>query len=101
MSGSLAYLEEAVQLGGYVSFAGNLTYKNAHQLRELALHVPKDRLLIETDAPFLPPQSKRGKTNEPQFITETAAMLAATLGIAQDECEALTTKNAEVFFTLS
>lgn len=98
MSGSQEYLQEAVAFGGNISFAGNLTYKNAEALRELAQHTPTDRILLETDAPFLPPQSKRGQINEPAFIVETAQKLASVLGISHQECEKLTTANAERVF---
>ena len=100
MSGSLAYLQEALALGGNISFAGNLTYKNAEALRNLARNTPTDHILLETDAPFLPPQTKRGKTNEPAFIVETAQELARVLGISNQECENVTTANAERIFHL-
>ena len=101
MSGSQEYLKEAVALGGNISFAGNLTYKNAEALRDLAKNTPKNRILLETDAPFLSPQSKRGKTNEPAFIIETARELGKVLGISQQQCEKLTTANAERVFHLN
>ncbi len=101
MSGTLDYLQEAVALGSNISFAGNLTYKNAEALRELAKNTPTHRILLETDAPFLPPQSKRGNTNKPEFITETVQELAKVLGISQQECERFTTANAERVFHLS
>lgn len=100
MSGSREYLQEALALGGNISFAGNLTYKNAEALRNLAQQTPKNRILLETDAPFLPPQNKRGKTNEPAFIIETAQELAKVLDISQQECEKLTTANAKRVFHL-
>ncbi len=100
MSGSQEYLQEALALGGNISFAGNLTYKNAEAIRNLAKNTPSNRILLETDAPFLPPQNKRGKTNEPAFIIETVQELAKVLDISQQECEKLTTANAERVFHL-
>ena len=101
MSGSQQYLQEALALGGNISFAGNLTYKNAEALRDLAKNTPKNRILLETDAPFLPPQSKRGQANKPAFIMETAQELAKILGISHQECEKLTSANAERVFHLN
>lgn len=100
MSGTVEYLQAAVELGGYISFAANVTYKTADLIRELAKATPQDRLLVETDAPFLPPQQLRGKMNDPANIVETVAMLAETRGISKDECEAITTANAESIFGL-
>ena len=75
VSGPLDYIETALELGGYISFAGNITYPNAQNLREILSIVPFDRLLIETDAPFLPPQSYRGEVNQPAYICNTASYL--------------------------
>ncbi|HZZ99074.1 MAG TPA: TatD family hydrolase [Candidatus Saccharimonadia bacterium] len=100
MSGTLAYLHEALKLGWYMSFAGNLTYKSAHSIRELAIHTPLDRLLVETDAPFLAPQSHRGNINEPKFITETVATLAELHSMTPEKMAALTSQNAAAFFRL-
>ena len=81
VSGPIGYIQEALKLGAYISFAGNVTYPNAQELREILKIVPNDRLLIETDAPFLPPQEKRGKVNLPKFIHETAAYLEQEHGV--------------------
>ena len=62
-------------LGGYVSFSGILTFKNSDELRAIAADVPRDRLLVETDAPYLAPVPFRGKRNEPSFVTNTARVL--------------------------
>jgi len=86
-----------VELGGYVSFSGILTFKRLDDLREIAKTVPLDRLLVETDAPYLAPQSHRGKRNEPAYTAETASVLAATLGVSQDDIAKITTTN---FFRL-
>jgi TatD DNase family protein len=84
-------------LGGYVSFSGVITFKNAGALREIAVSVPPDRLLVETDAPYLAPEPMRGKTNEPAFVAHVAARLAALRGVDEDEMARLTTDN---FFRL-
>jgi TatD DNase family protein len=84
-------------LGGYISFSGVVTFKNAEALREIALGVPSDRLLVETDAPYLAPEPMRGKTNEPAFVVHTAARLAALRGLRETDMQRLTTEN---FFRL-
>jgi TatD DNase family protein len=80
-------------LGGYISFSGVVTFKNAQALRDIALAVPSDRLLVETDAPYLAPEPLRGKTNEPAFVVHTAARLAALRGVREGEIARLTTEN--------
>jgi TatD DNase family protein len=87
----------ALDLGFYISFSGIVTFKKSETLREIAREVPKDRLLIETDAPYLAPQPKRGKPNEPSYVAYTADSLAATLGMTRAELEEVTTDN---FFKL-
>lgn len=89
--------QTGVELGGYVSFSGILTFKKSDKLREIARNLPRDRLLVETDAPYLAPVPKRGKRNEPAFVAHTAACLAETLDIATDELADLTSEN---FFRL-
>ncbi|BBK31963.1 TatD DNase family protein [Stella humosa] len=89
--------EEAVKLGFYISFSGILTFKKAEELREIARDLPADRLLVETDAPYLAPIPHRGKRNEPAFVASTAAKLAGIRGLSVAEVEALTTEN---FFRL-
>ena len=84
-------------LGGYLSFSGVITFKNAEALRDIALAVPSDRLLVETDAPYLAPEPLRGKTNEPAFVVHTAARLAALRGLRETEMARTTTEN---FFRL-
>jgi len=86
-----------VELGLYVSFSGILTYNRSEELRSIAADIPLDRLLVETDAPYLAPQSRRGKRNEPSYVAETHAMLAKVKGIANSELASITTNN---FFTL-
>ena len=84
-------------LGGYISFSGVITFKNAEALRDIALAVPSDRLLVETDAPYLAPEPYRGKTNEPAYVARTAARLASLRGIGEADMARLTTEN---FFRL-
>jgi TatD DNase family protein len=84
-------------LGGYVSFSGVVTFKKADALREIALAVPSDRLLVETDAPYLAPEPYRGRTNEPAYVVATAARLAALRGVGEGDMARLTTEN---FFRL-
>lgn len=79
-------LDAALERGYYVSFAGNVTFPKAAELREAAVSVPADRLLVETDCPYLAPQPVRGKTNEPAFVVHTVTTLAETRG---EELEAL------------
>ncbi|HKY74341.1 MAG TPA: TatD family hydrolase [Patescibacteria group bacterium] len=98
MSGTSEYLHQAINLGGYISFAGNITYPNAESLRNLVLETPKDRLLVETDAPFLSPQQWRGKPNHPSYIKSTVQTLADVHHFSYEDCERITTENAERFF---
>jgi TatD DNase family protein len=88
-----------VRLGGYISFSGILTFKRSEELRDIAREMPRERLLIETDAPFLAPQPYRGKRNEPAYVVETAAVLADVLGVPAAEIAWLTTENAFRLFT--
>ena len=88
---------EGVNLGAYVSFSGILTFKNSHELRDIASDLPFDRLLVETDAPYLAPTPYRGKRNEPSYVVETAKVLAEVKGISVDELWQITTDN---FFRL-
>ena len=74
-----------VELGGYVSFSGILTFKNSQEIRDIARDVPRDRLLVETDAPYLAPAPYRGKRNEPAYVARTAAVLAETIGVGEAE----------------
>jgi TatD DNase family protein len=87
----------AIELGHYVSFTGILTFKKSDALREIAAALPADRILVETDAPYLAPQPYRGKRNEPAYVVETAKVLAAARGVEADEIVRQTTEN---FFRL-
>ena len=84
----------ALELGGYISFSGILTFKNAENVRQIAKTVPIDRVLVETDSPYLAPVPFRGKTNEPSFVKQTALILAEVLGVPFDELAKHTTENA-------
>jgi TatD DNase family protein len=86
-----------VELGGYISFSGILTFRNSQDIRAIARDIPHDRLLVETDAPFLAPVPNRGKRNEPAFTAHTANVLAETIGVSKEEIRKLTTEN---FFRL-
>ena len=86
-----------IELGLYVSFSGILTFKKSEELRDIARELPADRLLVETDAPYLAPQPRRGKRNEPAYTAMTAAVLAEVRGVSDEEIARQTTEN---FFRL-
>jgi len=96
-SGSTSLAHKALELGFYISFSGILTFKNATGLRQIAQEIPLDRILVETDAPFLAPVPMRGKRNEPAFTRYTAELLANLRNISYSAIEIATTNN---FFTL-
>lgn len=98
-SSGRALAEKGIALGGYVSFSGILTFKNSPEIREIATIVPRDRLLVETDAPFLAPLPHRGKRNEPSFVQHTAAVLAETIGVSNDEVARITSDNVFRLFS--
>ena len=87
-----------VEMGFFISFAGTLTFPKTDDLKAAAKAVPADRLLVETDCPFLAPQPVRGKRNEPAFVRHTLYELAALRGLSADEAAALTTANAKRLF---
>jgi TatD DNase family protein len=93
-------LEPALAHGWYVSFAGNVTYKNAYDLRAAARRVPADRLLVETDSPYLAPQAVRGRRNEPAYIVHTYAGLANVRGTSVADLVAQVDANADAVFGL-
>ncbi len=96
-TGGSELARRGLALGGYVSFSGVLIFKNSGALRDIAQQVPLDRLLVETDAPYLAPEPLRGRTNEPANVVHTAARLAAVRQISVDEMAQATTEN---FFRL-
>ncbi len=83
-----------IELGGYISFSGILTFPKSEELREIAKTVPHDRMIVETDAPYLAPKPFRGKRNEPAYVAHTADVLAETIGVSRDDIATLTTDNA-------
>ncbi|HEX4322230.1 MAG TPA: TatD family hydrolase [Acidobacteriaceae bacterium] len=100
-SGDWSHAERAMELGFLISFAGNATYPKAQALRDVAAKVPLDRLLVETDAPFLAPMPNRGQRNEPGWVAHTAAVLAEVKGVSAEEMASATTKNFERLFGLT
>ena len=97
-SSGRALAEAGVGLGLYVSFSGILTFKRSDELRAIAAAVPRDRLLVETDAPYLAPVPHRGRTNEPAFVRYIAGVLAEVLGTSLDEVARLTSRNTRALF---
>jgi TatD DNase family protein len=91
-------LDQCIEKGWWISFAGNVTYPSATDLAEAATRVPPERLLVETDAPYLAPQAVRGQTNEPAFVVHTASFLAERRGSSIDEFADLLAANAARLF---
>ena len=96
---SLTVAEAAMEMGFYISFSGIVTFKNAKDLQEVARHVPLERMLIETDAPYLAPVPMRGKTNEPGFVKHVAEYLADLKGVSIDELARITSTNFCTLFS--
>jgi len=94
---SLAVAEAAIEQGFYISFSGIVTFKNAVSLRDVAAAIPLDRMLIETDSPYLAPVPHRGKTNQPGFVKHVAEEIARIRGMTVDAVGEVTTQN---FFRL-
>jgi TatD DNase family protein len=99
-SGSLAQAREVVELGHFVSFTGIVTFKSASDVRQAAVSVPLDRIMVETDSPYLAPEPHRGKRCEPAFVRETAALLANIRGLTLESFAERTTRTAEFFFAM-
>jgi len=99
-TGTWKHAKRALDIGFMISFAGNLTFPKAQQIRDAALEVPLDRLLIETDSPFLAPLPHRGKRNEPAFVKEVARQLGELRGLTTEAIGAQTTENFYQFFSL-
>jgi TatD DNase family protein len=93
-----ALAETALSLGFYLSISGIATFKSAGELRAIFAAAPRDRLLVETDSPYLAPQPHRGKRNEPAYVADTARLMAGHLGIDADELAALTSANFDRLF---
>lgn len=100
-SGTIDDAKKALELGYYISFAGNVTYPKAENLREVAKEVPLDKILIETDSPFLSPQDKRGERNEPANVLEVAKTIAEVKGVSLEEVVSQTTENTKKLFNIS
>jgi len=100
-SGSVEMARDLVKLGCYISLAGPVTYRNARKQVEVAGQVPLDRLLVETDSPYLPPSPYRGQRNEPAYVVETARKIAAIRNISSEEVAAATSANAASILGIS
>jgi TatD DNase family protein len=99
-SGGLRHMERALDLGAFISFAGNVSFKGAADLRALAALVPDDRLVVETDAPYLAPDPHRGRPNEPALVALVGAVVAGVRGVTNDRLAQTTTTNARRLFGL-
>lgn len=97
-TGDAATARACLQMGLHISFAGMVTYKNAENLRQVAATIPLDRLLVETDSPYLAPMPVRGKRNEPAYVVHTADCLAKVLGVTPAAIDEYTTRNARTLF---
>ena len=97
-TGDIAFARHLLDLGMMISFSGILTFRNAERLREVAAFVPEDRMLIETDAPYLAPVPYRGKRNEAAYVVEVGRKLAEVRGTGEQDVAALTTRNALFLF---
>ncbi|MGV2128679.1 TatD family hydrolase [Agrobacterium vitis] len=94
-----ALAKTGVELGGYISFSGILTFPKSQELRDIAKEIPLNRLLVETDAPYLAPKRWRGKRNEPSYVVNTAEVLAEVKGVSYAEIASITTDNALRLFS--
>lgn len=97
-SGGEDFLSECLEMGLYISFTGSVTFTNAGRLRGVAKNVPPDRLLLETDSPFMAPQEFRGKRNEPAYLKYVCAEMAGIKGISEGEIARLTAENSRRLF---
>ena len=97
-SGTVEQAQRSLALGFYLSFAGNLTYPKAQNIRDAATLAPANRILVETDAPFLAPIPHRGQRNEPSLVTHTAAALAILRNLTPHALATLTTTNFQILF---
>lgn len=93
--------EQCVKSNFYISFAGPITFPNSHKLHEIAKWIKLNKILLETDSPWLAPQDMRGKRNEPAFLTFIAEKIAKLKGISLDKLAEATTENAKEIFQLS
>ncbi len=100
-TGDRTFARQLLDRGLYISLSGIVTFRNAHELRDLISYIPKDRLLVETDSPYLAPVPMRGKVNQPAYVRHTAQLIAAQLAMTNEAFEALTTANAATLFNLT
>ena len=100
-TGTRAFAEAAIERGFLISFSGVVTFKKAEDLRDTARNLPLDRILIETDSPFLAPIPHRGKRNEPAYVVEIAGCIAGLRGVAREEVGLITSENFKRLFKLS
>ena len=96
--GSLEYAKEVLKLGLYLGFDGPITYKNSQTADRVLQHLPKDKVLIETDCPYLTPHPYRGTRNEPKYVSLVAKKMSETFMLSEEECILLTNKNAKTLF---
>lgn len=99
-SGSVEFMKECVKQGWYITIGGVVTFKKAIKMKEVAKEVPLDKLLLETDAPYLTPVPYRGKTNQPAYVKYVAEEIASIRGISFEEVDEITTQNAKKVFSL-
>ncbi len=97
-SGDKEFAKKILDKGGYISFTANITYKKSEHIREAAKFAPLDRVMLETDSPYLPPQDRRGKRNDPLAVLEVAKVLAEIKGVSLEQIARITTLNANSFF---
>ena len=100
-SGDRDFADNCVQMGLYISFAGPVTYPKSHQLREVAAYVPRGKFFVETDCPYLAPQFKRGKRNEPSYVKAVAKKIAEIRRTTFPEIARITTANAKALFGIA
>ena len=100
-SGDAAMAGKCLDLGFYISIPGPVTYPKSERLLDVVRQVPLDRLLVETDAPYLSPQPFRGQRNEPAYVVHTAGKIAETKGLPLEEVAAATTRNAKAVFGIA
>ncbi|MFC1571467.1 TatD family hydrolase [Candidatus Margulisiibacteriota bacterium] len=98
--GDMDLAREALEIGLLISFTGNCTFPKAHQVREAIKQIPLEKIMIETDCPFLAPQAFRGKRNEPAYVVKVAEQIAEAKGLSVEEIAKQTTKNAKNFFKI-
>ncbi|MCU1308931.1 MAG: Hydrolase TatD [Candidatus Angelobacter sp.] len=100
-TGTLQHMRAAVDIGFMISFSGNVTFAKAQNIRDAAKEVPLERMLIETDSPFLAPVPNRGKRNEPAFVVKVAEKIAEVRGMSMNDIAQATTENFHRFFNIS